>query len=62
LGKLWGDTERRVGADVTLTQSWTTAGRLTTQSLTSTSGATGTDHHLQQLLGGLVALWCGVSC
>jgi hypothetical protein len=47
LGKPWGDTERRVGADVTLAQSWTTAGRLTTQSLTSTSGATGADHHLQ---------------
>lgn len=36
------ETERRVGADVTLAQSWTT-----TQSLTSTSGATVADHHLQ---------------
>ncbi|GHD54181.1 hypothetical protein GCM10010317_037900 [Streptomyces mirabilis] len=41
------ETERRVGAHVTLAQSWTTAGRLTTQSLTSTSGATGADRHLQ---------------
>jgi hypothetical protein len=36
------ETERRVGADVTLAQSWTT-----TQSLTSASGVTGADHHLQ---------------
>ncbi|MGW7529788.1 DUF6531 domain-containing protein [Streptomyces sp. NPDC054783] len=42
------ETERRLGEDVTLTQGWDAAGRLTVQSLTSASVASGADHRLLQ--------------
>ncbi|MEV1019690.1 RHS repeat-associated core domain-containing protein [Streptomyces sp. NPDC050264] len=41
------ETERLMGSDVALTQSWSAGGLLTAQSLTAPSAMSGTDHLLQ---------------